>query len=111
MFDFGHQARFVPTLVLERLRAVGEAAAVPKKSPSGSLDAGAAEAVDADERANFPKVRSMACAILRAQHRYYCLPAVMRSILQIHQHISISVLLYTEVLTMARQLVAVAAVS
>lgn len=49
------QARFVPTLVLERLRAVGEAAAVPKKSLSGGLDA-AAVAVDAAEGINSPKV-------------------------------------------------------
>lgn len=58
-----HQARFVPTLVLERLRAVGEAAAVPKKqSTSGSFDAEAAEVVDVDEGANLPKVRSVANA-------------------------------------------------
>lgn len=49
------QARFVPTLVLERLRAAGEAAAVPKKSLSGGVET-TAMAVGADEGVNSPKV-------------------------------------------------------
>lgn len=51
------QARFVPTLVLERLRAVGEAAAVPKKPSMEGSDT-AAMAVDAAEGINSPKVGS-----------------------------------------------------
>lgn len=52
------QARFVPTLVLERLRAVGEAAAVPKKSISGGVDTTVA-ADDAAEGINSPKVGAL----------------------------------------------------
>lgn len=61
----GHQARFVPTLVLERLRVVGEAAAAPKKSMSGSFGAEAAEVVDADEGINSPKVRQTQTTCVR----------------------------------------------
>lgn len=49
---YGTMARFVPTLVLERLRTEGEAALA-----SQSSGAGAAEVVaDAPEGANVPKV-------------------------------------------------------
>lgn len=54
------QARFVPTLVLERLRAVGEAAAVPKKSLSGGIESTgavtAAAAAAVVEGCNSPQV-------------------------------------------------------
>lgn len=46
----------MPTLVLERLRALGEAAAVPKKSLSGGVDT-AATVVNAEEGTDSPKVR------------------------------------------------------
>lgn len=59
----------MPTLVLERLRAVGEAAAVPKKPLSGGADAAATEA-DAEERVNSPKVgggcESMVTAVVQS---------------------------------------------
>lgn len=49
---YGTMARFVPTLVLERLRSEGEAAM--SNQPSGAAEA----VVDAAEGANVPKVSS-----------------------------------------------------
>ncbi|CAN0120172.1 unnamed protein product [Ectocarpus sp. 4 AP-2014] len=61
--QYGTMARFVPTLVLERLRAAGQAAAVPKKSISGGVDA-AVGADDAVEAINSPKAHELDAAVM-----------------------------------------------
>eukprot|EP00903_Cladosiphon_okamuranus_P010785 g10191.t1 len=61
--QYGTMARFVPTLVLERLKAVGEAAAVPKKSLSGGVDK-VATAVDKEEGINAPKEHELDAAVM-----------------------------------------------
>lgn len=57
---YGTMARFVPTLVLERLRSEGEAAMASKSSGAGAVDV----VTDAPEGANVPKV---GCAFPLAQ--------------------------------------------
>ncbi|CAM9560871.1 unnamed protein product, partial [Ectocarpus sp. 13 AM-2016] len=61
--QYGTMARFVPTLVLERLRAVGQAAAVPKKSISGGVDVAVATD-DAVEGINSPKAHELDAAVM-----------------------------------------------
>lgn len=80
---YGTMARFVPTLVLERLRSEGEAAM--SKQPSGAAEA----VVDAAEGANVPKVSSSLWCPLAAIDT-----CSLRHFFQLLGHSSVSVFIF-----------------